>query len=162
MKTIYLAGGCFWGVEKYFSLVKGVIDTEVGYANGHKNNPKYEDLKCGLDDASETVKITYDENILSLNKLLELYLRVVDPYSFNKQGEDTGLQYRTGVYYIDDNDLEIINDYFNDHLNDGHFIEVCKLKSFYKAEEYHQQYLNKNPTGYCHINMGVLLDIEKK
>ena len=83
MKTIYLAGGCFWGVEKYFSLVKGVISTKVGYANGKKENPRYEDLKYGFDDASETVKIEY-ENI-SLEKLLELFLRVVDPYSVGKE-----------------------------------------------------------------------------
>ena len=84
MKTIYFAGGCFWGVEKYFSLAKGVLSTTVGYANGTKDNPSYLDLKSGLDDASETVKIEYDENIVSLEKLLELYLRVIDPFSLNK------------------------------------------------------------------------------
>ena len=102
MKTIYFAGGCFWGVERYFSLAKGVVETEVGYANGTKDNPKYEDLKHGLDDASETVKIVYDENIVSLEKLLEIYLRAIDPYSKNKQGEDEGVQYRTGIYYLDE------------------------------------------------------------
>ena len=91
MKTIYIAGGCFWGVEKYFSMVKGVLSTEVGYANGTKDHPTYEDLKRGIDNASETVKIGYDENILSLEKILELFLRFVDPYSINKQGEDEGI-----------------------------------------------------------------------
>lgn len=100
MKTIYFAGGCFWGVEKYFSMAKGVIETKVGYANGKLNNPSYEDLKSGRDNASETVEIKYDENIVSLNKLLELLLRVIDPYSVNKQGEDEGVQYRTGVYFV--------------------------------------------------------------
>ena len=100
MKTIYLAGGCFWGVEKYFSLAKGVIATEVGYANGTMDNPRYEDLKHGLDDAAETVKIDYDDTIISLEKLLELYLRVVDPYSLNQQGGDKGVQYRTGFIML--------------------------------------------------------------
>ena len=108
MKTIYLAGGCFWGVERYFSLAKGIVSTEVGYANGTKDNPKYEDLKKGLDDASETVKIIYDEKVISLEKILELYLRVVDPYSVNKQGEDEGIQYRSGIYYLDEEDKKII------------------------------------------------------
>ena len=112
MKTIYLAGGCFWGVEKYFSMAKGVISTKVGYANGSIKNPSYEDLKKGRDDASETVKIEYDETIVSLEKLLEYYLRVVDPYSLNKQGEDEGIQYRTGIYFEDEADEKIIKDYF--------------------------------------------------
>ena len=112
MKIIYFAGGCFWGVQRYFSLAKGVVSTKVGYANGTKNNPKYEDLKEGLDDAAETVKIDYDENVISLEKLLELYLRVVNPYSLNKQGEDEGTQYRTGIYFTDPNEEEIILKYF--------------------------------------------------
>ena len=99
MKRIYLAGGCFWGMEKFFSLSKGVIATEVGYANGNTDSPTYEDLKHGIDTSAETVRIDYDENLIGLEKLLELFLRVVDPYSVNKQGEDEGLQYRSGVYY---------------------------------------------------------------
>ena len=162
MKTIYLAGGCFWGVEKYFSLVKGIIKTEVGYANGTLDNPKYEDLKHGLDDASETVKIDYDENVISLEKILELYLRVIDPYSLNRQGEDEGLQYRTGIYYISSIDESIIKKYISNHLLNNHKIEILPLRKFYKAEEYHQNYLNKNPNGYCHINMANLKDDERK
>ena len=162
MKTIYLAGGCFWGVEHFFSLAKGIVETEVGYANGTKDNPKYEDLKKGLDDASETVKIIYDEHIISLEKILELYLRVVDPYSINKQGEDEGVQYRTGVYYLDEKDRDIIIDCFKKALKDNYKIEVAKLNKFYKAEEYHQDYLNKNPNGYCHINMAKLKPEERK
>ena len=160
-KIIYLAGGCFWGVEKYFSLAKGIINTTVGYANGTLINPKYEDLKHGLDDASETVKIEYNESI-SLEKILELYLRVVNPYSINKQGEDEGIQYRTGVYYENEDDYKIIKNYFDTHLNKGYAIEVLPLKHFYLAEEYHQNYLNKNPNGYCHINMAKLKEDEKK
>lgn len=162
MKTIYFAGGCFWGVEKYFSLVKGVISTKVGYANGKLDNPSYEDLKNGLDTASETVKIDYDESIISLEKLLELYLRAVDPYSLNKQGEDEGLQYRTGVYYLDFHDEQIISNYFSSHLDSNFKIEILPLSKFYFAEEYHQDYLNKNPNGYCHINMAKLKKEEMK
>ena len=162
MKTIYLAGGCFWGVEHYFSLAKGIIETEVGYANGTKDHPRYEDLKHGLYDASETVKIIYDEKLISLEKILELYLRVVDPYSINKQGEDEGVQYRTGIYYIDDSDETIIKNYFARVLKPDYKIEVKSLNKFFKAEEYHQDYLNKNPTGYCHINMAKLKPEERK
>ena len=162
MKTIYLAGGCFWGVEKYFSLAKGVLSTEVGYANGHKDNPSYTDLKSGLDDASETVKISYDEHIVSLEKLLELYLRVIDPYSKNKQGEDEGIQYRTGIYYLNNSDRDIVVNYFSKVGLINHMIEILPLHKFFKAEEYHQDYLNKNPSGYCHINMAKLKDDERK
>lgn len=162
MKTIYLAGGCFWGVEHFFSLAKGIVNTEVGYANGTLDNPKYEDLKHGLDDASETVKIDYDENIISLEKILELYLRVVNPYSVNKQGEDEGVQYRTGVYYQNDIDKEAIKKYFAKVLQKDYKIEVTQLNKFYTAEEYHQDYLDKNPQGYCHINMAKLKPEERK
>ena len=162
MKTIYFAGGCFWGVEKYFSLVKGVIKTEVGYANGTKENPSYIDLKSGLDDASETVKIDYDENLVSLEKLLELYLRVVDPYSINKQGEDEGIQYRTGVYFLAKEDEDKTKSYFDSIGLKNYAIEVLPLKHFYSAEEYHQKYLDKNPGGYCHINMAKLKEDERK
>lgn len=162
MKTIYLAGGCFWGVEKYFSLAKGIIKTEVGYANGTLDNPKYEDLKHGLDDASETVKIDYDENIISLEKILELYLRVIDSYSLNKQGEDVGIQYRTGIYYISSLDESIIKKYISKQLSNNHKIEILPLRKYCKAEEYHQNYLDKNPNGYCHINMANLKDDERK
>ena len=162
MKTIYLAGGCFWGVERYFSLAKGIISTSVGYANGTLDNPKYEDLKHGLDDASETVKIDYDENIISLEKILELYLRVIDPYSINKQGEDEGVQYRTGIYFINEDDENIIKEYLNSAGLRNHQIEILPLKKFFFAEEYHQDYLIKNPTGYCHINMAKLKNDERK
>ena len=162
MKTIYFAGGCFWGVEKYFSMAKGVINTEVGYANGTKDNPSYLDLKHGLDNASETVKIDYDEQVISLEKLLELYLRVVDPYSLNKQGEDEGIQYRTGIYYLSNDDKQIVVSYFQSIGLTYHKIEILPLKKFFSAEEYHQKYLDKNPNGYCHINMAKLKDDERK
>ena len=162
MKTIYLAGGCFWGVERYFSLVKGIVSTSVGYANGTLDNPKYEDLKHGLDDSSETVKIDYDENVISLEKILELYLRVIDPFSINKQGEDEGVQYRTGIYFLNKDNENIIKEYLNSIGLKHHHIEILPLKKFFLAEEYHQDYLIKNPTGYCHINMAKLKDDERK
>ena len=117
MKTIYFAGGCFWGVERFFQQAKGVVSTKVGYANGTKENPHYEDLKFGLDNASERVEIKYAELTVSLEKLLELYLRVIDPYSLNKQGEDEGIQYRTGVYYLNENDKVVIEEYFKKNLS---------------------------------------------
>lgn len=162
MKTIYLAGGCFWGVEKYFSLAKGVIATEVGYANGTKDNPRYEDLKYGLDDAAEAVKIDYDEKVITLEKLLELYLRVVDPYSLNQQGGDKGIQYRTGVYFVNLEEKEVITNYLNSHVIGKFQIEIKPLNKFFRAEEYHQDYLNKNPRGYCHISMAKLKPEEMK
>ena len=162
MKTIYFAGGCFWGMQRYFSHVKGVISTKVGYANGTIDNPKYEDLKEGLDDAAETVKVDYDEKTLSLEKLLELYLRVVNPYSLNKQGEDEGIQYRTGIYFTDPVEEQIILKYFESIGLNNHMIEIEPLKKFFDAEKYHQDYLHIHPAGYCHINMAMLKDDERK
>ena len=162
MKRIYLAGGCFWGMEKFFSMAKGVLSTRVGYANGNLDNPSYKDLKEGRDTSAETVEIEYDESILPLTSILELFLRVVDPYAVNKQGEDEGLQYRSGVYYEDETDKQIVLDYFKKALRPDYKIEVKQLATFYKAEEYHQDYLNKNPTGYCHINMAKLKPEERK
>src|SRR5574344_920468 len=100
-KIIYLAGGCFWGNEAYFKKLKGVLDTEVGYANGNIANPTYHDLKAHIATHAETVKIVYDDLIITINKILEHFLRFVDPYSIDHQGEDFGHQYRTGVYYND-------------------------------------------------------------
>ena len=162
VKIIYFAGGCFWGVERYFSQVRGVVQTTVGYANGTKKYPSYEDLKKGLDDAAETVQILYDENQVSLEKLIELYLRIVDPFSKNKQGEDEGVQYRTGIYFTKMGDEEIVKTYFDELNLKDHKIELLYLKQFYPAEEYHQQYLEKHPDGYCHVNMAVLHEDEKK
>ena len=162
VKTIYFAGGCFWGVERYFSQVRGVIATTVGYANGTKKNPSYEDLKKGLDDAAETVQIVYNEDEITLPKLVELYLRIVDPFSKNKQGEDEGVQYRTGIYYVHAIEEEAVKTYFEEIKLENHKIELLYLKQFYPAEEYHQQYLEKHPDGYCHVNMAVLHEDEKK
>lgn len=162
MKEIYLAGGCFWGVEKYFSLLKGIIDTKVGYANGNYPNPKYEDLKQHLATHSETVKIIYDETIINLEQILEHYLRFVDPYSLNKQGHDIGLQYRSGIYYLNDEDKIKIKAYLDKNLKPNYKIEILPLDAFYLAEDYHQHYLDKNINGYCHVNLNLIKPNEKK
>ena len=161
-KIIYLAGGCFWGVQEYYSRLKGVISSISGYANGRKENPTYQEVRSEQYGHAETVKVTYDPNTITLEKLLEHYLRFVDPYSLNKQGEDKGIQYRTGVYYIDESDKQIIKDYLDSHLNKGYCIEILPLSNFYLAEEYHQDYLKKNINGYCHINLNIIKDEEKK
>lgn len=156
MKIIYLAGGCFWGIEAYFKLFDFVIDTEVGYANGNYLNPKYEDLKKGKATHSETLKLTYKDDT-SLEEIINTYLEVVNPYSINKQGEDVGLQYRTGIYTLEEKELEQIKEILlkrEKEFNKGKFqIEVSKLLNYSPAEEYHQDYLDKHKDGYCHIDL---------
>lgn len=151
---IYLAGGCFWGLEKYIKNIEAVIDTDVGYANGNTVNPSYEEV-CNNDTGyAETVHVVYDKNILCLELLLESYYKVIDPTTYNCQGNDYGSQYRTGIYYIDDRDEEVILDSIErlqERYNKDIVIEVLPLNSYYIAEDYHQQYLDKHPNGYCHI-----------
>ena len=161
-KVIYIAGGCFWGVEKYYQLLNGVVSTRVGYANGDKENPTYEEVKAHLTTHAETLKLTYDDEVISLEMILDHFLRFVNPYSIDRQGDDEGHQYRSGVYYVDNEDEKIILDYFNKNLDVGYKIEVKKLENFYDAEEYHQDYLTKNPGGYCHVNLGLISKNEKK
>ena len=155
MKTIYLAGGCFWGAEKYLGLVPGVVDTNVGYANGRTENPSYEDVKYHQSGHAETVRVKYDENKISLERLLEKYFEAIDPVSVNKQGEDEGIQYRTGIYYTDREDLTAINAVYERiaEANEKPLaVEVLPLVHYYEAEDYHQKYLDKNPQGYCHLD----------
>ena len=160
-RTIYLAGGCFWGVEAYYKLIKGVIDTQVGYANGNIENPSYEQVKSHQSTASETVKIEYDDSVITLEDLLSHFLRFVDPYSIDKQGHDVGHQYRSGVYSLNGDDLSKTKTYFDSKLKPGYVIEVLPLENFYDAEGYHQDYLDKNPCGYCHVDLSLVLPIEK-
>ena len=153
-KTIYLAGGCFWGCQKYFDLMDGVVETEVGYANGPTANPSYEEVKHHAGHA-ETVRIVYDPQTLPLRRLLEDYFKVIDPTSVNKQGGDEGIQYRTGIYYVDEGDLPVIREALGalaEKYDRPLAIECKPLENFYSAEEYHQKYLEKNPNGYCHIH----------
>ena len=161
-RTIYFAGGCFWGVQAYFKALKGVESTRVGYANGTTAFPKYEDLKSGKADHAETVKIDYDPEVISLTQLLEHFLRFVDPYSVDQQGHDIGHQYRSGVYYTDLLDAVDVEAYFSSHLQPGYKIEIAMMRNFFPAEEYHQDYLDKNPGGYCHVNLNLIKPNEKK
>lgn len=154
MSEIYLAGGCFWGMEKYIAAIRGVESTEVGYANGKTENPTYEDVCYRNTGHAETVRVVYDTEILTLKFLLELYFAAIDPVSVNRQGGDTGVQYRTGIYYINEDDLPVIKDAINNlqkQYDQPVAIEVKPLENFTTAEGYHQKYLDKNPGGYCHI-----------
>lgn len=162
IQTIYLAGGCFWGVEAYFKQARGVVGTTVGYCNGNMAFPHYEDLKSGKATHAETVKIDYDDAILSLEHILEMYLRIVDPYSVNRQGHDEGLQYRTGIYYVNPLDGIKAESFLSSRLMPGWKIEIKPMNDFFPAEAYHQDYLDKNPGGYCHIDLRKMTDAERK
>ncbi|MCR5490769.1 MAG: peptide-methionine (S)-S-oxide reductase MsrA [Bacilli bacterium] len=161
-KTIYLAGGCFWGVEEYFSRLKGTISTEVGYANGSTANPAYEDLKAGKADHAETLKLVYDDEVLPLQRIIEHYLRFVDPFSVDRQGHDVGHQYRTGIFSDDESDLKKASEILLAKVGPKHKIDVTPLTNFYSAEEYHQDYLKKNPHGYCHVDLSLIKPSEAK
>jgi len=157
MKTIYLAGGCFWGVQKFFDQFEGVLHTEAGYANGPENTPSYEEV-CRGSGHAETVRIDFDEEKLSLTDLLEYYFMIIDPVSYNRQGADEGIQYRTGIYYEDESLLPEAQAFYDrkeaEEMARSYeplAVELEPLRNFYPAEEYHQKYLDKNPRGYCHI-----------
>lgn len=154
MSEIYLAGGCFWGMEKYIASIHGVQFTQVGYANGNTDSPTYEEVCHHNTGHAETVRVNYDAEIVSLEFLLELYYSAIDPVSVNRQGADFGPQYRTGIYYVNEDDRSVINRSIA-HLQESYdhpiAIEVKPLVNFSAAEEYHQRYLDKNPGGYCHI-----------
>ncbi len=156
-KEIYLAGGCFWGTEKYLKSIPGVLSAEVGYANGNTSNPTYEDVCHRNTGHAEAVKVLYDDDKIGLPFLLELYYDVIDPLSINRQGNDIGSQYRTGIYFTDAEDEKIIMESINNlqkRYKERIAIEIKPLDNYYKAEEYHQKYLDKNPNGYCHIGTG--------
>src|SRR5574344_1242672 len=140
----------------------GRLYAAVGYANGNTAFPKYEDLKSGRATHAETVKIVYEDSVISLEKLLDHYLRFVDPYSIDQQGHDIGHQYRSGIYYTNMMDGIRADAYFTDHLNPGWAIEIKQMANFYPAEQYHQDYLDKNPGGYCHVNLSLARPEEKK
>ena len=153
MKTIYLAGGCFWGLQKFFDQFDGVAQTEVGYANGPDRAPTYQEV-CADSGHAETVRVVYDESRLPLRKLLEYYFMVIDPLSVNRQGHDEGIQYRTGIYYTGPDQTDEIREVFDREQEKAGAplaVAVEPLRNFFSAEEYHQKYLEKNPDGYCHI-----------
>lgn len=153
MKEIYLAGGCFWGTEHYLKQVEGVVETEVGFANGN-TNPTYKEVYTDRTGYAETVRVKYDERVASLEFLLGLYFLAIDPTSLNRQGHDEGTRYRTGIYYTDAADLAVIDKVMAEQQEktEGRIVvEVKPLRNLYSAEEYHQDYLDKNPDGYCHL-----------
>lgn len=154
MKTIYFAGGCFWGTEHYISQFEGVADTVVGYANGNLADPTYEQVYTDLTGHVECVKVVYDEKVISLATLCRLYFKSIDPLLKNRQGGDIGTRYRTGIYWDDDSDSITVTHIFDEvqrGCDQSLAVEISPLNSFYPAEEYHQDYLYKNPEGYCHI-----------
>ena len=153
MKSIYFAGGCFWGLQKFFDQFDGVLQTEAGYANGPDEAPSYQQVCAGSGHA-ETVRVDYDETIISLKRLLEYFFTVIDPLSVNRQGNDRGIQYRTGIFYSEDTQLDEIKPvYASEESKAGKplAVKLEPLRNFFSAEEYHQKYLDKNPGGYCHI-----------
>lgn len=154
-RVIYLAGGCFWGVEGYFRRLNGVYDTTTGYANGKNEDTDYKRLK--ETDHAEAVKVEYDRTKISLTELLLHYFRIIDPKSVDRQGNDVGRQYRTGVYYEDLSDLSVIEKVmkFEEKKYGGIAVELAPLQNFVKAEDYHQDYLENNPDGYCHVDLSL-------
>lgn len=154
LKTIYLAGGCFWGTQRFLQFVRGVTATETGYVNSNIPDPSYKDVCTGFTGAAEAVKTVYDPEVLTLRWLLRLFFRTIDPVSVNRQGNDVGTQYRTGIFYVDPADLSVINEELE--LLQRNYakplaIEVGPLRNFFPAEDYHQNYLAENPGGYCHV-----------
>jgi peptide methionine sulfoxide reductase msrA/msrB len=159
IQTLYFAGGCFWGVEEYFQRLDGVIDAVSGYANGNTENPTYREVIYNGTGHAETVMVTYDESVISVETLIGYFLKIIDPTSVDKQGNDIGNQYRTGIYYIRETDEAVISNLLD--LEQLKFkkpivVENVPLDNFYEAEEYHQDYLQKNPNGYCHVDFGHL------
>lgn len=159
LSEIYIAGGCFWGLQAYYSRIPGVKESISGYANGTKANPTYEEVCTGTTGHAETVKVIYDATIVKLSELVEIFFKIVDPTQRNRQGNDMGTQYRSGIYYIKASEKEIISEIVESKRKNYQkpiVTEIEELKCFYQAEEYHQAYLDKNPGGYCHISFDTL------
>ncbi|APC40896.1 peptide-methionine (S)-S-oxide reductase MsrA [Clostridium estertheticum] len=156
MKTIVVAGGCFWGVDAYMSKIDGIVETKVGYANGIKKDPTYDQVCMGNTGHAEACLISYDEKVVSLEKILNKFWGIIDPTAINRQGADVGSQYRSGIYYSDKSDLDIIlstKDKIQSKYDKVIVTQIQPLSCFYDAEDYHQKYLQKNPGGYCHIDL---------
>ena len=163
-KHIYLAGGCFWGTEHFFKQITGVLNTEVGFANGQTENPTYEQVYTDTTGYAETVHVVYDADQVSLEFLLRMFFVAIDPTSLNKQGHDEGTRYRTGIYYTDAADLQTIEQVYKDEQSrcaQAFVVEKQPLRNFYPADEYHQDYLDKHPDGYCHLPKA-LFDFARK
>lgn len=152
---IYIAGGCYWGTEHFLKQINGIEKTEVGFANGNSENPTYEDVCKGGTGHCEVVKVQYNSSIVSLETILELFYLTIDPTSVNKQGGDVGTQYRTGIYYTNSENIPVIENSINQlakKYSEPIAIEVMALQNYYSAEGAHQDYLDKNEDGYCHID----------
>lgn len=158
-KEIWFAAGCFWGAQKFFKRIKGVDYTEVGFANGQLMNPSYEQVYIDTTGHAECVHIRYNPTVISLRRLTELYFKIIDPLSLNKQGEDEGTRYRTGVYFDDSQDVATLSKVFTNVKRSLGVsalpVELLPLRCFFRAEDYHQDYLDKNPGGYCHLSPDV-------
>ena len=164
MKNIYLAGGCFWGTEHYMRQIEGVAEAEVGYANGNIDNPTYQQVYTDQTGHAECVRVVYDESVISLAVLCRLFFKSIDPLSLNRQGEDCGTRYRTGIYWTDEADRAVVEMVFAEvesSYDSELAVEKVPLKCFYSAEEYHQDYLVKNPEGYCHISLETMKSARK-
>ena len=161
---IYVAGGCFWGIQKYFDNIKGIVNTKVGYINGDSDNTNY-DKVCKGSGHAEVIEILYDMDVINLKTIFDLFIRVIDPTSLNKQNGDVGIQYRSGIYSNNNSDLLLIKEFIdnikNNYDNDI-VVEVKKIINYIEAEENHQKYLEKNPSGYCSINLNQIEEKYKK
>ena len=154
IKEIYLAGGCFWGTQHFLKQINGVVSTSVGYANGTVPNPTYNEVYTDKTGHVETVRVCYDSDVVSLEMILDLYFQTIDPTSLDQQGPDIGTRYRTGIYYTDVDDVDVIKNVTKRialQYIQPIVVEIERLECFYLAEDYHQDYLDKNPTGYCNI-----------
>jgi len=155
MKEIILGGGCFWCIEGVFRRVKGVAEAQSGYAGGQRENPTYKQVCSGATGHAEVVKIIYDENEITLEEILDIFFAIHDPTTLNRQGADIGTQYRSVIYYGNDEEKEIIQKVITKaqkEYRDPIVTEVSPKPIFYPAEEYHQNYYDLNPNqGYCQV-----------
>ena len=161
--VIYLAGGCFWGVEAFISRLKGVNQTEVGYANGRDLAPTYEKVCTGKTGHAETVKVPYNPELITLEEILESFFKIIDPFTLNRQGNDIGTQYRTGIYWQENEQRETVLKFLKAKQKESSqriVVEAYPISSFYTAEMYHQKYLERNPQGYCHVDLNLIEDEE--
>ncbi|MBT6324643.1 MAG: peptide-methionine (S)-S-oxide reductase MsrA [Bdellovibrionales bacterium] len=166
-QKIIVAGGCFWGVEAAYRLVDGVVETKVGYIGGHTEKPSYEEICTGITGHVEAVEVKFDQNIVNLSFLLDLFFLIHDPTQLNRQGNDIGDQYRSELFYFNDNQRELIDQKIKilkakSSLKGDIVTKVTPVEEFHEAESYHQKYLEKNPIGYCHINLNEVKEILSK
>ena len=162
-EIIYFAAGCFWGAQAYFAQFSGVVHTEAGYANGPTEYPSYKDV-CNNSGHAETVKVTYVPEVITPSMLIDRFLDIIDPLAVNRQGGDVGIQYRSGIYWTTGYQKTVAEEklaQLSERLGQKTAVELLPIENFYPAEEYHQDYLKKNPGGYCHIPRNKLHQEEK-